>query len=72
MVLGFDFNFVTMDDELGTETKQFPLQGQVDVFDGLSCLLFHCAMRDLISVELEVNAADGDDFNLMQGEFSTR
>jgi hypothetical protein len=50
--VGFDFNFVPVDDELGTEAERLAFQGQVDVFDGLIRLLFRCAVGDLIRVEL--------------------
>ena len=70
--MDFDFNFVTMDNELGTKAERLTLQGQVDVFDGLIRLFFLGAVGDLIRVELEIDAPDGDDFHLMQGWFSTK
>jgi len=52
--------------------QRMALQGQLDVFDCLIRLFILCAVGDLIRVELEINAADGDDFYLMQGWFSTK
>lgn len=72
LVVGFDFNFVTVNDELGAEAERLALQDQVDLFDGLISLLPGRAVGDLIRVELKINATDGDDFHLMGGEFSTK
>ena len=59
-------------DELRAQAERFALQGQIDGFDGLFCLCFRLAVGDLIRVELEINATDGDGFHLVHGRFSTK
>jgi len=63
VVVGFDFNLVRVNEQLGAEAERFALQGEVDEFNGPVHLDGGWAMRDLIGVELKVEPADGDDFH---------
>ena len=64
---GLDFNLVAVSEKLSAEAKGFPLQGQVDEFQGLPGLLLGGTCGDLPGVELEVDPADGDGFHGRQG-----
>ena len=50
---GLDFDFVAVDDELSAEAEGFPLEDQVDEFDGLTRLIIAFAVGDLPGVKLE-------------------
>jgi len=51
--MGFDLDFVGMDDELSPESKWLPLQDQVDEYDGFARLIVVAAACDLPGVKLE-------------------
>lgn len=62
-MVGFDFNLVAVNEQLGTEAERFALQREVDEFNGPVHLDGSRAMRDLIGVELKVEPANGDGFH---------
>ena len=64
---GFDFNFVPVHEELGTEAERFPLEREVDELNGLIHLLRGFAVGDLAGIKLEVEPADSDDFHGVTG-----
>jgi hypothetical protein len=51
--MGFDLDFVGMDDELSPESEWLPLQDQVDEYDGFARLIVVAAACDLPGVKLE-------------------
>ena len=63
-MVGFDFNFVPVHEQLGTEAERLPLERLVDEFNGLIHLLRGSAVGDLTGIKLEVEPADGDGFHL--------
>ena len=71
--VGFNFNFISVHDELGTEAERFTLQGEVNEFNGLIHLSSRSAMRDLAGIKLKVEPADGDAFHVLaRVEFGAR
>jgi hypothetical protein len=62
-LVGFDFNFIPVDDELRPEAERFALQRQVDEFNGLVHLSGRVAMSDLPGIKLQVEPANGDGFH---------
>jgi hypothetical protein len=63
VVVGFDFNLVAADEQLGAQGERFALQREIDEFNGPVHLDGGRAMGDLIGVELEVEPTDGDGFH---------
>jgi hypothetical protein len=51
--MGFDLDFVRMEEELSPESKWLPLQDQVDEYDGFARLIVVAAACDLPGVKLE-------------------
>ena len=51
--MGFDLDFVRVDDELSPESKWLPLQDQVDEYDGFARLILVVAACDLPGVKLK-------------------
>lgn len=55
-----DFDFVRVDDELGSQTGGLALEDLIDELNGLIGLLGRIAVGDLAGLKLEIHPADSD------------